>query len=125
MKAFSICCGFVSAVFGVLTTIAAAQSFTTFDVSDTSDTLPTAINASGQVTGFTEAYGSDRSYGFVREADGTITTFYVPNLIQEVPGCPASDWKIYFTSATDINIHGEVVGRYMQASPTFLPNCTR
>ena len=102
-----------------------AQSFTTFDVSGSSNTFPAAISASGYITGSTHAIGSERSYGFVREPNGTITTFDVPNVIEQVPGCPADDWTIFFTMATDINFAGEVVGRYMQASVSLLPNCTR
>jgi hypothetical protein len=87
--------------------------------------LPTAINEWGFVTGFTQAYGSERSFGFVRDPDGTITTFDVPNVIEQVPGCPTDDWNILFTTASDISITGEVVGRYMQYSLSIAPRCTR
>jgi uncharacterized membrane protein len=109
----------------VLSSILCAQTITTFDVSENSNTLPTAINAAGRITGFTQAYGSERSYGFVRERDGTITIFDVPNVIEDVEGCPTDGWTIFFTSATSINSAGQIVGRYMQASPSLLPNCTR
>src|SRR5438309_1706167 len=53
---------------------AAAATFTTFDVSDASDTYPLGINTGGSVTGiYRDSSGNFR--GFVRAADGTITMF--------------------------------------------------
>jgi hypothetical protein len=52
---------------------AAAATFTTFSVPGAVETFPNSINASGSITGYYE--DSAGLHGFVRAADGTITTF--------------------------------------------------
>lgn len=61
--------------------------------------MPIAINPSGAITGF---YASDSVHGFLRAADGTITTF-------DPPGST-------FTFAAAINPKGEVAGAFIDAS---------
>lgn len=69
---------------------------------------PSGINESGQITG--EYMRSDRESGFVRDPDGTITTF-------DVPGAEG-------TKAIKINDRGQIVGRYSDDTP-FVDNSTR
>ncbi len=54
---------------------AAAETYVTFSALNGYDTHAYSINADGVVTG--QAAGTDTGYGFVRAADGTITTFAV------------------------------------------------
>src|ERR1051326_6909137 len=57
-----------------LPTALRAEQFTVFDVPNSVGTFPQAINAKSEVTGFwLDQYGIAR--GFVRAADGTITSF--------------------------------------------------
>src|SRR5262249_17755730 len=53
---------------------AAGATFTTIDVTGANATFATAINAGGSVTGY---YSQPNHGGFVRDPDGTITTFTV------------------------------------------------
>ena len=52
----------------------------TFSVPGASQTVPTSINSSGAVAGYYATSGTFGStvYGFVRDPDGTITTFAAP-----------------------------------------------
>ncbi len=60
------------------------------------DTTPASINPAGTVTGRYSAGG--RTLGFIRAADGTITTFQVPGAVEVYP--------------LSINPSGSVVGYY-------------
>jgi hypothetical protein len=60
-------------------------------------TVPQGINPSGEITGY---YSDGVGHGFVRAADGTITSF-------DGPGASPSG-----TYATGINLSGEIVGYY-------------
>src|SRR5438552_15944108 len=63
---------------------AAGATFTTFDVNGASATYALGINAGGEVTGdYKDSSGKD--HGFVRAADGTITTFDPPGSIGTDP----------------------------------------
>jgi hypothetical protein len=62
---------------------------------------PSGINDRGQIAG--EYIRKDRESGFVRRADGRLTTF-------DVPGAQA-------TEAAKINDRGQVVGRYSEDTP--------
>ena len=53
---------------------AAGATFTTIDVNGASNTYAQAINAGGAVTGYYQT-ADYADHGFVRAADGTITTF--------------------------------------------------
>jgi hypothetical protein len=93
-------------------------------VPNSSGTSPTAINPEGLITGsYADASGYD--HGFLRKRDGSITTFDVSNVVEEIPGCPGDGWTVIFTEATAINLAGQIVGRYMKWNPNLLPSCTR
>src|SRR5438105_5085577 len=78
---------------------AVGQTYVTFQV-DNYDTIVTAINAGGAVTG----YDCDviYCYGFVRAADGTITGFSGPNSTDTEPA--------------DINRKGSITGYFCESS---------
>jgi hypothetical protein len=73
---------------------AAAESYITFSVLDGYDTYASSINAAGVIAG--SASGTDTNVGFVRAADGTITTFTIDD--ETVP--------------TAINRNGSIAGYY-------------
>lgn len=79
-------------------------TFTTFDPHGSKLTLPTDINARGQIVG--RYLGADgRTHGFLREKDGTITTI-------DIRGAN-------FTVAGSINNSGTIVGWYtLPSDPT-------
>src|SRR5882762_9111267 len=74
----------------------AKPKFVTFMV-DGQSTTPTSINAKGAVTGVWFQGGI--AHGFVRQSDGTIETFDVPNATRG-------------TFPTSINKKGETTGYY-------------
>src|SRR5215471_18340548 len=59
------------------------QSFTTFDPPGSQLTAPGSINAAGQIAG-TYFDSTFASHGFVRDPDGTITSFDVPGFLATV-----------------------------------------
>jgi len=60
-----------------LASIGYAQTITTFDVPNSTATLPESINPGGQIAGvYLDA--SFRVHGFLRKNDGTFITFDVP-----------------------------------------------
>jgi hypothetical protein len=61
-----------------LSGLSAAANFVTVDVPGASNTVITAINANGDVTGYYYGPNNITHVGFVRTADGTITTFGPP-----------------------------------------------
>jgi hypothetical protein len=71
----------------------------TFDAPSSSSipqaTIPTAINSKGQITGYTDQ-------GFLRQRDGTIIIFAVPNSRSTQPAA--------------INAKGEIAGAYVGAN---------
>ena len=74
-----------------------AQSITSFNVPDAFlGTTALSINDRGEVTGYYNAHSQQR--GFIRDAQGTLTTF-------DVPGSGG-------TAAESINNRGEVTGNY-------------
>lgn len=85
-------------LFVSLTSILEAQVIITFDPPGSTQTLPSAINIKGQVTG---TYIQGLANGFLREPDGTIISFDV-----EGYGPPTA-------AAADINAEGEIVGNYI------------
>lgn len=75
----------------------ASGNFTAFDIPNAVGVYPAGINAAGVVAGsYSDA--TERSYGFVRAADGTITTFSI--------GSP----QFQNTHVAGINAAGVVVG---------------
>jgi hypothetical protein len=91
--------------------VAAAQTFTTFDVSGegkgkNQGTVPVALNSAGVVVGF-YVDASNANHAFVRAANGTITTFNVTGA-----GAGASQG----TQATAINTSGEIAGLYCDST---------
>jgi uncharacterized membrane protein len=74
----------------------AGTTFTSFDPPGSTLTLPTDINAQGQIVG---RYLNGKTHGFLREPDGTITTI-------DYPGSS-------FTVAASINNNGAIVGWYI------------
>ncbi len=79
---------------------AAGQTFVTFNANG--DTYVLSINAGGAVVG--SACGVDSCNGYVRAADGTITTFYGPTS---------------FIFPTGINRKGSITGIYFDNTDTY------
>jgi hypothetical protein len=73
-------------------------TITTFDVNGL-DTIPTALNSQGQITGYA---GND---GFLRQPDGSIVIFDGPNSTS--------------TQSTAINPKGQITGVYLDASTIY------
>jgi hypothetical protein len=86
---------------------------TTFDVPGSVATTPVSIDAAGDITGYYEVASStdfipDVPLGFLRAADGTITTFgNVANTDD-----PSSFWA----QPVAINVAGEILGNYPNLS---------
>ncbi len=78
------------------------QTFTTFDPPGSQGTTPTSINPAGQITGnYFDA--NFTTHGFVRAADGTITSF-------EAPGASHGTVPAFITP------QGSIVGTYTDAN---------
>ena len=75
----------------------------TFDVPGSYGTLPTSINPTGEIAGNYYGPTGAGSHGFVRAADGTITTF---------------DAGSYATYPASINPSGEIAGSYYNGDTT-------
>jgi len=78
-------------------------------------TFPTAINFGGGITGFVnELDCGDCAFSFLREMDGTLTIFRVPTELEPREKQVNELWGVqnYIrgTSATDINDVGQIVG---------------
>jgi hypothetical protein len=73
-------------------------------------TYPQAINALGEVTGY---YGDSNAvfHGFVRRADGRITTFDFPTTCTKT-ATPPEDCAFEGTFPSAVNVLGQVVGTY-------------
>jgi len=73
-------------------------------------TYPQGINNLGEVSGY---YGDANSvyHGFVRSADGKITTFDVPTTCTKTPNPPA-DCAFNGTFPANVNLLGRVTGSY-------------
>src|SRR5690349_6808313 len=74
-------------------------SFTTFDVPGAANTFPASINASGAITGAYIDSIRRQQHGFLRDSDGTITTFDPPGYVSATLACC-------------INASGTVAGDY-------------
>lgn len=83
--------------------IANAQKNATFDVPNGVDTSPTAISPSGRIVGFYGDTTLGRVRGFLRDANGAITTFDAPIDNPQNPG-------MYSTSPTDLTQSGDIIG---------------
>ncbi len=100
--------------------LAADGTVTEFDAPEASSaanrgTTPLAINDSGQIVGLytTGSAGSASTYyGFLRAADGTITTLTEPDAGSGENG----NGDKQGTEAIDINASGEIVGDYSDSS---------
>jgi hypothetical protein len=87
---------------GGVASIGYAQTITTFDVANSTDTQVGDLNSVGQVTG--DYVTTDRAvHGFLREPDGTIATF-------DVPGGDTYPGRI--------NSAGEITGDFQDVSPS-------
>jgi hypothetical protein len=90
-------------VFGGLTVLLLAgnafaqNNFVVFDAPDSTTTLANGINTAGAITGFYNR-SSGGTFGFIRDAGGTITSFQVPGTTS--------------TTGGRINYWGTVVGAY-------------
>jgi hypothetical protein len=73
-------------------------SVTTFNVLDQSRTFPFAMNARGQIVGFSQDLATNTSHGFLRDVDGTITIIDYPGAIS--------------TGVFGIDSRGRVAGNY-------------
>lgn len=76
--------------------------FVTFDAPGSNDITPDSINSNGAVAG---SYGDTRTDGFLRNADGTFTTFTVPGMFPSSSGNPIV-----------INDSGIIAGPYFDAT---------
>jgi hypothetical protein len=87
-------------IFGAAASADAQPVITKFDISGAAATVPLGINDSSEIAGsYQDSHGW---HGFVRAADGTITTLDVPGSCASCGG----------TDATAINDVGVVSGRY-------------
>jgi hypothetical protein len=94
-----------------LTRAGHAQTITTIDVPGARDTMPSAINAFGEIVGsYVDA--NSTSHGFVRSPFGTITTFDAPSIGDSSTG--------YGTEAAAVNFAGQVVGSVRGVSSNVL-----
>src|SRR5437660_320789 len=69
----------VVAILGLVCTTH-AQNIIMFDAPNSGGTIATAINSTGQITGYYQDTTSGITHGFLRETDGTIITFDGPPL---------------------------------------------
>jgi uncharacterized membrane protein len=85
----------------------AGATYTIFNVSNSIETIATGINNHDEIAGWYEYRVGDgiRYHAFLREPDGTITTFKVRHTT--------------FTLAEAINDKGTIVGEYENEGPTF------
>ena len=111
MKRGSICISLAPGIIVgllVLATASAAQTIKTFDVPNSTRTVPVSINLSGKITGYYFASNSDPNaeylQSFLRQSNGVITTFGVQ-----------LDGYTWPTRANDINSSGEIVGTFAYA----------
>jgi hypothetical protein len=87
---------------GGVASIGYAQTITTFDVANSTDTFAGPINPAGQVTGgYRTADGA--GHGFLRQPDGTIISF-------DVPGA-ATGFNLG-TTPQAIDPRGQIIGYY-------------
>lgn len=91
---------FATLLFVCIASVLRAQTITTFDGANSSFTYPTAINSVGQITGYYLGGTQGGLHGFLREADGTFTSFDAP----EQWGAPV------LTFPTAINSAGQIAG---------------
>jgi len=92
--------GILAALTG-LTRAGHAQTITTVDVPGARSTMPSAINAFGEIVGsYLDAQST--SHGFVRSRFGAITTFDAPSIGEPSTG--------YGTDVTGVNLAGQVIG---------------
>jgi uncharacterized membrane protein len=87
--------------FSTMRRVSPHGTFVTFDPPGSTFTSPQGIDAAGTITGsYSDANGA--THGFVRAADGTITTFDVPD-------------ATFGTIPSAINSAGTIVGYYFDA----------
>ena len=84
-----------------------AQTITTFDVPNSTGTVPQGINFFGQIAGYYTDSTGGGTHGFLRKNNGTITTFDVQ------PPFPVE------TFAYGINFFGEIVGTVQDQLNTY------
>jgi hypothetical protein len=84
-----------------------APTFITFDVPGARSTIPFAINPAGLITGFWVDNVNRARHGFLRDSDGTITTF-------DAPG--AGTGPRQGTLCFSINLAGVIAGEYVDGN---------
>jgi hypothetical protein len=88
-----------------------AQTFTTFDMPNSTFTQPAAINPAGQITGTYQDIASVE-HGFLRQKDGTLISFDAPLHYYGGP--------LNHTGATSINAAGQITGYvYHPTDPSY------
>ncbi len=88
------------------------EELTTFNITGTTNTFPGGMNSQGQVVGFyRDAADPEIQYGFIREADGSVTSI-------EPEGQT-------FTYAWRINDSGQVNGYWFENDPFFIRSFQR
>jgi len=100
---------FVAALVIAVPLSAHSQTLTPFDPTGSTSTFPFSINPAGAITGF-YSDASFANHGFLRDADGTITTFDAPGAAQGTfpqQINPAGSIAGYYTDASSVN-HGFV-----------------
>jgi hypothetical protein len=85
-------------------------TFTTFDVPDARSTVPFAINPAGLITGVWVDDVNRARHGFLRDSNGTISTF-------DAPGAGTDQFQ--GTRSVSINPSGTVTGYYLDASDVY------
>jgi hypothetical protein len=81
----------------------------TFDPPGSSATFSACLNSRGEIVGSFNDSNNQTTQGFLRVADGTLTTFFAP-WANTAPNIP------FGTVATSINTRGEITGFYIDAS---------
>jgi len=81
-----------------------AQTVTSFDAPNSTNTIPQAINIFGQIAGYYQD-SNGHQFGFQRRRDGTFTSFSSYPDIPEIP-----------TSVTGMNLRGEIIGYTVTAT---------
>jgi len=97
---FSVAFGLVG-MLASLTSSGYGQTYTTFDVPNSTSTTASAINTEGQIAGlYADTSGN---HGFLRESDGSFTLFDAPNI---------DPFKVSLIGVTSMNDAGQITGYF-------------
>lgn len=97
---FLVAFGLVGMLAG-LTSSGYGQTYTSFDVPNSTSTTASAINAAGQIAGLYA--DSSGNHGFLRESDGSFTSFDAPNI---------DPFKVSLIGVTSMNNEGQITGYF-------------